>query len=953
MLQANLWINYAANDMAFMDRVKSSFAPKLGGIATEAWQLCQEESTGFFTRIPAGCTDVRTPITVHRPSWINNGGPDDQVYRLDWTGHATENTFTLAYVPAIVNGFTVVDSGTRYIDYKLTGDASPVCNMQIIQTAISATAGQHAKFRFYRKNNKTRLDGGYTFDPDFLAYATGYTSIRFMDWMNTNASNSRWFAHRPTTSRISYAAGIWKSSLWRGTLTGTDDWTMASAPAALTDPMQAKVATAPTKLTITAITKGASTTITVAETLPASAIVGRKLYIGSISASAPGFTGLSTSVVQIATVVDTHNFTVALNTSSGFGVFNTTNPSYIIVQPKITISSGPAAGTYEVNSEAGFLFASLVANGEYTFAYDSILGQLLVSHSQSGALGQGITGGIPLETICAFMSEADVDGWVTYPHLWAASDFTAAATILRDNQPAGKKVIHEYSNEWWNGQFVQSALLKSYGRATWGIPNNQSPEIQYGAMMAAKMASAVDAVYSGSGKSYETRLAMRAGQMFDASNAYYDAPAWLAANASEYNSICGVGGTPKGLVDKISIAPYMEGSGCRLWYWADYCYQWINGDAAQKETALVTAIEDMRTGGHTTVNGVVNPANRQAFTLHDMISTMFPYWNSKALGTKQNKCDMYEGLSGVYSGSIPTTSVGAAGSLGITFSDANGALRAAFLTELKQHPNFADLVTDYFEAWAGDGVTTTFANLEVPSVYALFGGPNFGTLGNSPYETSTFAAVKIALDSYKLVGSGAEPAPPTAIADSFGTTEFQTAITFDVLSNDIGTGLTRSNPTVTGGAAVGTVATSGALSLTFTPATGFEGAVTGTYRLNKAGSPSVTGTWSGTVLPEVPDEIPDVPTYVPLQLTARHGQAIDFNPLSLTPGNLTLVSIGVDASEGKLTDLGGGNWRFRGAGAFNGRALLPVSAHDDSNQIFSGDMVIDVTRTYRFGGVTV
>jgi hypothetical protein len=90
----------------------------------------------------------------------------------------------------------------------------------------------------------------------------------------------------------------------------------------------------------------------------------------------------------------------------------------------------------------------------------------------------------------------------------------------------------------------------------------------------------------------------------------------------------------------------------------------------------------------------------------------------------------------------------------------------------------------------------------------------------------------------------AEVAAPSLTANNDSSeTEHATAVTFNVLDNDIGTGLEVTAAAVTGGASVGTVAIESDDDLTFTPHADFSGVAAGTYTLRDATLATTTGNW--------------------------------------------------------------------------------------------------------------
>lgn len=76
--------------------------------------------------------------------------------------------------------------------------------------------------------------------------------------------------------------------------------------------------------------------------------------------------------------------------------------------------------------------------------------------------------GAPVEIMVRLANEAGVDPWFTLPHLADDDYIRAFATYVRDNLDPRLKAHVEYSNEIWNGAFVQNRWLHDQAVAEWG-----------------------------------------------------------------------------------------------------------------------------------------------------------------------------------------------------------------------------------------------------------------------------------------------------------------------------------------------------------------------------------------------------------------------------------------------------------------------------------------------------
>jgi Bacterial Ig domain len=162
----------------------------------------------------------------------------------------------------------------------------------------------------------------------------------------------------------------------------------------------------------------------------------------------------------------------------------------------------------------------------------------------------------------------------------------------------------------------------------------------------------------------------------------------------------------------------------------------------------------------------------------------------------------------------------------------------------------------------------------------------------------------------------------TANADT-ASTNYQTAVTFNVLANDVGTGISITAAVVTGGSGVGTVSFSGN-NLTFTPNSAFFGVAAGTYTITDATMATATGNWS--VVVSSPPPPPSPPNVV--GFTTRCVRAtIEFNAMQndSDPAGLPLTLIAfqlANAGNGQTDFTNDGNAFFRPSVGFSGTAVI-------------------------------
>jgi Ca2+-binding RTX toxin-like protein len=141
-------------------------------------------------------------------------------------------------------------------------------------------------------------------------------------------------------------------------------------------------------------------------------------------------------------------------------------------------------------------------------------------------------GGVPLEVMIELANQAGVDPWFNIPHL-ASDDYVRQfAVLIRDTLDPDLKAYIEYSNEVWNGMFVQSfdqefgmpALLterfgsESFGEVPEGEPEKrftQWPDRPYYGYRSAEISHLIHQVFEEEGSSAVARIHFTMGTATD------------------------------------------------------------------------------------------------------------------------------------------------------------------------------------------------------------------------------------------------------------------------------------------------------------------------------------------------------------------------------------------------------------------------------------------------------
>jgi hypothetical protein len=503
---------------------------------------------------------------------------------------------------------TARPSSSSYMSY--------ICSVQITAMSGSSWTGG---IKLFRTENQSLIDAGELFDPLFLE-RLGYPDnpvgvIRFMNSWNTNLNWCRSFDHlMPATacgmlgSKISgiYYAGTASKSLNNYT-TGTR---FPGNPAAWTDGqvVQFNMTSVPTTKTITAVTRGATTTMTcTSHGLSNGDRIANALDGGAPSDWAAVFNvkGATTGLPPdyAVTVVDPNTFTISLDSSSLTAI----SASFKMF-PIITVSDGtlPAKRCYRVgwlNHYESEWTTQYIPTGVYHSDFDAIL-----LGGDNGA--NELQSGIPLSYMIHLCNKLNAHPWICIPTLMSNSGMQSIIQALEDGLNSGLVPRLEYSNEVWNFPNPQN-FAKSYAAKFYGPSGSQATG--YGARFLA-MVSAAETVYGVGSSAFKAVFEM---QNVSETSGEYDP--WL--EASEIS-----GGTPAlypvNKADIIATAPYFNpaftysGSAASYTGYVNAVLAWVAND---KTTAFKWMAAEMRAP-------TAEPGNADNEPISEHLSTYLPGW---------------------------------------------------------------------------------------------------------------------------------------------------------------------------------------------------------------------------------------------------------------------------------------------------------------------------------------
>ncbi|WP_025054124.1 Ig-like domain-containing protein, partial [Sulfitobacter noctilucicola] len=190
---------------------------------------------------------------------------------------------------------------------------------------------------------------------------------------------------------------------------------------------------------------------------------------------------------------------------------------------------------------------------------------------------------------------------------------------------------------------------------------------------------------------------------------------------------------------------------------------------------------------------------------------------------------------------------------------------------------------------------------------------------------------------------------PDAVDDS-DTTEFETAVTVDLLANDTDVDIATNGDVITVIEATvpaeqGILVDNGDGTVTFTPADGFSGDATISYTIEDAAGlqdsalHTVTVGESTDVSPVAVDDVAETQedTAVVIDLLGN-----DTDPD--TPAeDLTISALSVPADQGEVVDNGDGTVTFTPAPDFNGEVTISYTVSDPEGNTDDGEAVVTVT----------
>lgn len=269
--------------------------------------------------------------------------------------------------------------------------------------------------------------------------------------------------------------------------------------------------------------------------------------------------------------------------------------------------------------------------------------------------------GVPAEVMVQLANTLNADAWFTMPHN-ATDDYVRAfATVVRDTLAPDLRAYVEYSNETWNGQFIQARYVVDMGLAS-GLGNGDAfwAGLQYHSQRAVEMFRIWEDVFGGTSRLVRVLSSQAAN-------------AWTGEQVLEFNQAYQH-------VDALSIAPYFS------------CDDPANPNNVASTLAngvdalLAQQLKNVQVGGCAYAYITDNLALARDYGV-----TLLAYEGGQH-------------LSGYFG------------------TENNDALTELFIAA-NRHPMMKDVYLAYFEAWysLGDGTFMVFADITAPSRFGSWG----------------------------------------------------------------------------------------------------------------------------------------------------------------------------------------------------------------------------------------
>lgn len=324
------------------------------------------------------------------------------------------------------------------------------------------------------------------------------------------------------------------------------------------------------------------------------------------------------------TVVDANNFTIGVD-STNWGTYGTSAGGNSVPQLQAKTGSLPFKPITGLSGATPFILngagtPEFATNRLWSLIYDADFDALLITSAPDGN-GSGSMGW-PVELLCQLANKLNVNPWFCVPHMADDDYVTNLATTVKANLNTNLVAYFEYSNEVWNGLFIQFSWVTAKAKINWGnsLPGFASAvynfyNFQYYGWRFKSIMTNIGTVFSGQMSRINRTMSEWTPQFSTA----LGAPTPYAKHRAQGTGLSTLhdGGNPSPapitFADSINFAPYIEpprGSLPTSIVWG-----WGYGNSAQQAAALAALDALIRATG-----------DGNEFTLFDVINTLCPGW---------------------------------------------------------------------------------------------------------------------------------------------------------------------------------------------------------------------------------------------------------------------------------------------------------------------------------------
>lgn len=329
------------------------------------------------------------------------------------------------------------------------------------------------------------------------------------------------------------------------------------------------------------------------------------------------------------TVVDANNFTIGVD-STNWGTYGTSAGGAAVAQLQAKTGLLPFKPIVGLSGATPFILngagsPEFSTSKLWTMIYDADFDALMITNAPDG--NDNGANGWPIELLCQLAIKLNVNPWFCVPHMADDNWVTNFATTVQTNltNVSSLTAYFEYSNEVWNGSFIQFSWVTAKAKINWGnsLPgfisaNYNFYNFNYFGWRFKSIMTNIGTVFSGQ----MSRINRTMSEWTPQFATTVGAPTPYAKHRAVGTGLSTLhdGGNPSPapitFADSINFAPYIEPSRSVGVTTAD-TWGWGFGSPAQKATALADLDAVVRAAG-----------DGNEFTLFDDINTVIPGWKA-------------------------------------------------------------------------------------------------------------------------------------------------------------------------------------------------------------------------------------------------------------------------------------------------------------------------------------